>query len=109
MSDIKELGHVRFHGMQSGKNVSAVTIRNDRAFIVGDELTPAGNIVEEFQSDGEDFRSVPKGTIRLDPDGASSNEMDLEGLAADAATLFVLGSHSAKRPKVNPKYTCFEN
>jgi hypothetical protein len=102
MPTIEHLGHVRFHGMLGGKNVSAVTFFGGRALVVSDEVTAQGNVVQVFEEDGHDFRAVPQNLIVLDVPGVVG-EMDLEGIAVDDRTVFVLGSHSARRKKTDAK------
>jgi hypothetical protein len=102
MTQIRSLGRVRFHGLRGGKNASAVAAWNDTLFVVSDEPTERGNVVQMFEPDGDDYRAVSGGVIVLDAAGTNAAEMDLEGLAVGGDALFVLGSHSARRRKVDP-------
>ncbi len=99
MAKIEKLGNVRFNGMVGDKNASGVSFWKERALVVADEITDQGNVVQTFKADGADFRAA--GLTRLDVPGSAPEEMDLEGLAVDGHTVFVLGSHSSKRKKVD--------
>lgn len=109
MATIEKLKHVRFHGMLGDKNVSAVSFWNGRALVVSDEVTERGNVVQAFERDGDDFRAATNGVTVLDPTGHQVEEMDLEGIAVDGQTVFVLGSHSARRKKVDAKKAYVKN
>lgn len=109
MPKIEELGHVRFHGVLGDKDVSGVSFWNQRALIVSDEVTDRGNVVQAFEKDGDDYRAAAQGLTILDPPGSSVDEMDLEGIAVDGQSVFVLGSHSAKRKKVDAEKTYAKN
>src|SRR5262245_3391641 len=108
MPTIEKLERVRFRGMLDDKNASAVSFWKERALVASDELTKKGNVVQAFEKDGNDFRAIPNGLILLDQ-STNPKEMDLEGIAVDGQTVFVLGSHSAKRKKMNPKDTYAKN
>lgn len=112
---IHEQARVRFHGVLDDKNVSAVALWRGRPLMVTDEATREGNIIQMFEAAGDEFRAAARGPIRLDPPVASPPpppppgkknklpEMDLEGITVSGDTVFVIGSHSAKRKKVDPK------
>ena len=100
MAAIEKLGSLRFHGMLDDKNVSAVSFWNQRALVVTDEITDKGNVVQAFEKSGDDFHAAAQGLTVLDVPGSAMREMDLEGIAVDGQTVFVLGSHSSKRKKV---------
>jgi Protein of unknown function (DUF3616) len=101
MSKIQAIGVVRLHGMLGDKNASAVAFWKKRALVVTDEITDQGNVVQVFEPDGADFRAAAHGLTVLDRPGSAVEEMDLEGIAVDGQTVFVLGSHSSKRKKVD--------
>lgn len=112
MAKIEELGHVRFQGMLGNKNVSGVTFWNERALVVADEITDRGNVVQGFEKDGGHFLALPNAVTVLDPPGTvvtEDDEMDLEGIAVQGQTVYVLGSHSAKRKKVKPEKKYLKN
>jgi hypothetical protein len=106
---IQELTRVHFQGALDDRNISAIVIRNEQALIVTDELTTQGNVLQIFDPDGAGFRATASGPIRLDPPGVSPKEMDLEGIAAAGDSIFIIGSHSAKRKKVDPNATVAKN
>jgi hypothetical protein len=109
MTMIQALGTVRFHGMLGDKNISAVSFWKDRALVVADEVTEDGNCVQAFEPDGDDFRAGPNGPTVLDAPGHSVEEMDLEGIAVEGNTVYVLGSHSARRKKVDAEKAYAKN
>ena len=102
MAAIEKLGSLRFHGVLDDKNISAVSFWNQRALVVTDEITHKGNVVQAFEKHGDDFHAVAQWLTVLDVPGSAMEEMDLEGIAVDGQTVFVLGSHSSKRKKVKP-------
>ena len=101
MEAIEKRESLRFHGMLDDKNVSAVSFWNQRALVVTDEITHKGNVVQAFEKHGDDFHAVAQWLTVLDVPGSAMEEMDLEGIAVDGQTVFVLGSHSSKRKKVD--------
>src|SRR5262245_25085945 len=102
MAAIEKLGSLRFHGLLDDKNVSGVSFWNQRALVVTDEITSKGNVVQVFESNGDDFNAEPQWLTVLYAPGSVMEEMDLEGIALDGQYVFVLGSHSSKRQKVDP-------
>jgi hypothetical protein len=101
MSKIQALGVVRLQGMLGDMSASAVSFWKGRVLVVADEITDKGNVVQAFEPDGADFRAVAHGLTVLDVTGSALEEMDLEGIAVDGQTVFVLGSHSARRKKTD--------
>jgi hypothetical protein len=108
MAAIEKLDSLRFHGILDDKNVSAVSFWNQRALVVTDEITDKGNVVQALEKNGDDFHAVAQWITVLDVPGNAKEEMDLEGIAVDGQTVFVLGSHSSKRKKVKPE-EAYEN
>jgi hypothetical protein len=102
---IHELGRVRFQGALDDKNISALVFHGAQALIVTDEKTSLGNVLQVFDPDGDGFRAAAQGPIPLDLPGGEPEEMDLEGIAAAGDTVFIVGSHSAKRKKIDPNAT----
>jgi hypothetical protein len=100
---IQELARVRFRGVLDDKNISAVAFWRERALMVTDEVTSKGNVMQMFTGADDEFRAAAQGLVRLDaePSAKKPKEMDLEGIAVDGDTVFVIGSHSAKRKKVD--------
>jgi hypothetical protein len=110
MSQIETGDAVRLENMLGGKNASAIDFWNGRALVVSDEVTKEkGNLVQVFEPDGGDFRAVEGAAVALDARGAPVEEMDLEGLAVEGDTVFVVGSHSARRKRTDPEKTHAKN
>jgi hypothetical protein len=107
MSNIEAKGIVCLEGLVEDKNASAVSFWQRRALVVSDEAKH-GNLVQIFASDGENHFSAA-GQVVLDPPGVAPEEMDLEGIAVDGATVYVLGSHSSRRKKVGAKVSRIAN
>lgn len=101
MTNIERRDVVRFDGMLDGTNASAVAFWKGLALVVTDEVTSAGNLVQVFEPAGTGFRAVPARAVVLDEPGDAVAEMDLEGIAVDGDVVFVLGSHSARRRRVD--------
>lgn len=94
---------IHFVGVLEGKNISAVAMWGERAAIVSDEKTKEnGNFLQFFQREEGGFRAVPGGVISLDVPGQPVEEFDLEGLTVEGDTAYILGSHSARRKKIEP-------
>ena len=99
---------VSFKGAIEQRNISAIATWGEHAFIVSDEATQShGNYLQRFERSGEDFTAAANGLIELDvPEARAEDsedtlrEMDLEGLAVEGNSLYVIGSHSAKRKSV---------
>jgi Protein of unknown function (DUF3616) len=101
MQKIEPIGTVHLHGMLGDKNASAICLWKENVLVVADEITDKGNVVQAFQPDGLDFQAVGQGLTVLDEPGIAVEEMDLEGIAVDGQTVYVLGSHSARRKKTD--------
>ncbi len=99
---------VSFDGASEQRNISAIVTWGQHAFIASDEATQShGNYLQRFERNGEHFTAAANGVIELDvpearvEDGENTlPEMDLEGLAVEGNSLYVIGSHSAKRKSV---------
>lgn len=102
MAKIKNLGVVSMQGMLGDKNASAVTFWKDRVLVVADEITDMGNVVQTLVPDGQNFVAEPQELTILDEPNKPVEEMDLEGLAIDGNFIYVLGSHSSRRKKIEP-------
>jgi len=97
MAKVKQLGHVRFRGLRGTKNVSGVSLWGRHALVVVDETIEGANLLQIFEPEGDDYRALPE-TITLDI--ATSSELDLEGIAVEDGTVFLLGSHAWRRRAV---------
>jgi hypothetical protein len=112
MSLIEELTRVHFRGILDDKNISGLSFLNRLAVVVTDEPAKSqGNFVQIFEPDGNDYRPTQSGLVKLDdpPDQKDPPEMDLEGVAVDGDTVYILGSHSWRRRKVDGKNTYAQN
>jgi Protein of unknown function (DUF3616) len=100
-SSISRLGSINFIGeIQHSDNISAIDISNDFLVIGADE----GNQVQVLKRHGEDYAVVSDITLN-----ASAKEIDIEGIACDGNTVYVVGSHSAKRSKIADDATYEKN
>ena len=100
-SSISQLRIVNFIGkIQHSDNISAIDISNDFLVIGADE----GNQVQVLKRRGEDYEVVSDITLN-----ESADEIDIEGIACDGDTVYVVGSHSAKRPKLDNDATYEKN
>jgi len=97
--EIEFLSHLTFNGeILAPENISAVAVLADGEFLVigGDE----GQEIQVLRRSGEDEYTADH-SILLNDDG-SDKEIDIEGLALSDDRLYVVGSHSRKRSKLNP-------
>ena len=99
MPQIVTKGIVWLEGLVEKRNASAIAFWQGRALVVSDEAK-RGNLVQIFTADGNGHFGAT-GRVVLDPPGADPREMDLEGIAVDGSTVYVLGSHSSRRRKVD--------
>jgi Protein of unknown function (DUF3616) len=100
-SSISRLGIINFIGqIQHSDNISAIDISNEFLVIGADE----GNQVQILKRQGEDYAVVNDITLN-----ATAKEIDIEGIACDGNTVYVVGSHSAKRPKIDDEATYEKN
>lgn len=86
LEEVEFLGEVYEAG-----NVSALGIVGDLLLIGSDE----GNKVQIFKRQGNRYRLIQD--IRLNEDGS---EVDIEGIACEGDQVYIVGSHSWKRPKM---------
>ena len=80
------------------QDLSAVTRCDDTLFVASDETAGVDRLVRVDDGHWGDHRHVSLAGLFDLPDGPDG-EMDIEGLAADDGYLWVVGSHSLKRPK----------
>jgi Protein of unknown function (DUF3616) len=100
-SSISQLGIINFIGqILHSDNISAIDISGDFLVIGADE----GNQVQVLKRQGEDYAVVSDITLN-----ASAKEIDIEGIACDGNTVYVVGSHSAKRSKIDDDATYEKN
>ena len=102
MPNITTLERIRFHGVADNKNVSGLAFWRGNALVVTDERVDHDrNVLQILAPQGSDFRAMPGGLIEL----GRGDEMDLEGVAVDGDTVYVLGSHSWRRKLTKPPAT----
>jgi hypothetical protein len=100
-SSISQLGIINFIGqIQHSDNISAIDVSNDFLVIGADE----GNQVQILKRQGEDYAVVSDITLNT-----NAEEIDIEGIACDGNTVYVVGSHSAKRSKIDNDATYEKN
>ena len=98
----KRLGAVKFRGdVRRPEDVSAVAVVGDLLVIGTDE----GNAVQVLRPDGGRHYRVTA-EVPLNPTG---DEVDVEGIACDGRTVYVLGSHACVRPNLSDDDAYAEN
>src|SRR4030095_8760241 len=89
-------------------NLSAVVFRDDRLWLGGDEGTSIDRMTRDSSGNfGDHTRFELKDLLELP--APAKEEIDIEGLDLDGWYLWLIGSHSAKRKKVESKETLAEN
>ena len=86
------------------KDVSAVARVGDLLLIGADEATgdqKNENVIQVLKRTGEHSYAQDKNIPVFE--GNAEEEMDIEALAADGEVVYVIGSHSRKRPKIKSK------
>jgi uncharacterized protein DUF3616 len=100
-AELPSLGKVEFTGdIKQAKDISALCLIGDFLVIGADE----GNQIQIQKRDGDHY-----GVIRDVVLDASAKEIDIEGIACDGSTVYVIGSHSWKREAVKDQDTYTEN
>jgi hypothetical protein len=84
---------IRFVGVQGAKNISAVELVGDYLFLGADE----SHSVQILKRDGDRFEAFREVVLNAD-----KREIDIEGIAARNGTVYVLGSHSRVRARLDP-------
>ena len=89
-------------------NVSAIVLEGDHLWLGGDEGTLVHRMTRDASGNFDDHTSFElKDTLKLP--GPAKEEIDIEGLDFDGGYLWLIGSHSAKRKKVEKDKTSEEN
>ncbi|HEY9647126.1 MAG TPA: DUF3616 domain-containing protein [Chroococcidiopsis sp.] len=101
---IKNLGPITITGKlyRSDKqncNISAIEAVHDRLIVGSDE----GSTIKVLKSKGSGYKL--EHTIALNEAG----EIDIEGIACEADTVYVIGSHAYKRPQIDPAQPYADN
>jgi hypothetical protein len=101
MATITRVGSVELVGdIRKPKNVSAVELSGDWLLLGSDET----NRVQVLKRAGARYELSHDVTL-----APGANEIDIEGLARDGDTVYVLGSHSWTRKKLDPEDTYEQN
>jgi phosphohistidine phosphatase SixA len=95
---ITTLGALAFSGnVIKSDDLSAVDVLGDGRFaVLGSDET---NLVQVLERDAAGGYTVLPTAVVLNP---GEKELDIEGIAHDGHAVYVVGSHSAKRKKVEP-------
>lgn len=100
-SKVELIGSVKLKGhVRDGANLSAVAVVGPFLVVAGDE----DDRVQVLKRDGDHYELLPDRAVVL-----ADAEADIEGLACDRGTVFAVGSHAAKRPKLKETATPAEN
>ena len=97
-ASVEELGQVKFRGdIRNGDNLSAVARVGATLLLIGaDEIDGGqGNEIQVLEKTDSGYKVKPPAI-----DIGGGQEMDIEGLAVDERTVYVVGSHSLVRKKV---------
>jgi hypothetical protein len=95
---------LRFTGpLHESEDLSAVEVLDGSLVIASDE----GDRIQVLRplEDGLTYRAVSEGVSLI----SAGEEIDIEGLARDGSTVFVLGSHAVKRKRVKSDRSRQEN
>ena len=99
-------------GVQASDDVSAIARVGDFLVIGADEAVGKGrtdNVVQVFAPhETEPNRYCWRGDVLLFR-GEKKEELDIEGIAAEGDTLYVIGSHARKRPRTKAEDDYQEN
>lgn len=98
--EIQNIGRVNFRGeIEQSKELSAVaTVEEGKWLVVGSNEGTQVQVLR--QVDATDYRVAETISLIHQP---TKQEIDVEGIAAAGRTVYVMGSHSLKRLKLEPK------
>ncbi len=104
-SSISLLGTVNiindiYTNAKQNNSISAIDANNDFFIVGADE----GNEVKILKFDGDGYKVV--GRIELN---TTKKEIDIEGITSEDNTVYVIGSHSWKRKKIDPAKSYEDN
>jgi hypothetical protein len=100
---IEPVGEVKFKGHpRDGKDLSAVGVVRDLLIVAGDE----DDRLQVLQRRNDHYEVLPGREVPLNDAG---QEADIEGIACEGDTIYVVGSHSCKRPKPKASASREEN
>ena len=89
-------------------NLSAVVVQGEHLWLGGDEGTSIDRMTKDASGDfGSHKRFELKDLLKMP--GPAKEEIDIEGLDVNGGYLWLVGSHSAKRKKVDDEKTPAEN
>lgn len=101
MMTITRVGSVLFEGsIKKAEDLSAVELAGDWLLLASDET----NLVQVLKRQGDGYAVAHDVVLN-----AAAKEIDIEGLARDGDMVYVLGSHSYKRKKVDPNKSYKKN
>lgn len=89
--------------IKAPEDISAIGAFGNFLIVGSDEGTGPGaneNIVQVLSKTGDAAYRVDHDILLFSGNDEDGKEMDIEGIAVEDETLYVLGSHSAKRPRV---------
>lgn len=99
-------------GVLAADDVSAITKVQEYLVIGADEAVGPernGNLIQVFRPDPEDENRYRHHHDILLFEGEAKEELDIEGITAEGDVVYVIGSHSRKRPKTKPKNSYKKN
>lgn len=101
MTAISRLGKLEFSGdIRKPKNLSAIEVFGDLLILAADET----NEVQILKRHGDSCKV--ERDVTLNP---TAKEIDIEGIAREGNTVYVSGSHSCKRKKLDPEKSYQDN
>jgi hypothetical protein len=103
-ADIKYLNPVQFNGdIKAPEDVSAIGLIGTFIVIGADEAVGDNenqNIIQVMQKEAKDQYRVVSEILLFEGDEQNGKEMDIEGIAIENRTIFIVGSHSSKRGRI---------
>lgn len=106
--DISATRVVSFHGEKFYESRDFSGVASVGKFLV--VCTDEGNVIQVLERTSSDSfslvqkYSMPDGTVTsLEKAADDDPELDLEGVASDGNTIYIVGSHSQKRSRVDPR------
>lgn len=98
---LQALAFVELHGIKAPKNVSAVAQIGSFLVIGSDEgIGPENENLIQFLEKKDNHYKVSHDVLLFKGNNTDGKEMDIEGIAVEGNRVYVVGSHSLRRKKV---------
>ena len=107
---LEPVAEVEISGNIKGvEDLSAIVKFRDFLIIGSDEAVRAGNFIQILRKTADNRYQVHRDILLFKGNKKFGKEMDIEAIAAAGDSVFVVGSHSAVRPRIKTKSKYWKN